>query len=68
MQERRDHLVTVRDEANERCPFVPGLVNRLHWSFEDPSRAKGSEEERLKVFRRVRDQIQQRLVEWLKAP
>ncbi|HET8836129.1 MAG TPA: hypothetical protein VFN08_15475 [Gemmatimonadales bacterium] len=68
MQERRDHLVTVRDDANERCPFVPGLVNRLHWSFEDPSRAKGSEEERLQVFRRVRDQIQQRLVEWLKAP
>ena len=47
---------------------MPGLVNRLHWSFEDPSRAKGSEEERLQVFRRVRDQIQQRLVEWLKAP
>jgi arsenate reductase len=68
MQERRDHLVTVRDDANERCPFVPGLVNRLHWSFEDPSRAKGSEEERLQVFRRVRDQIQQRHVEWLKAP
>jgi arsenate reductase (thioredoxin) len=68
MQERRDHLVTVRDDANERCPFVPGLVNRLHWSYEDPSRAKGSEEERLQVFRRVRDQIQQRLVEWLKAP
>ena len=68
MQERRDHLVTVRDDANERCPFVPGLVNRLHWSYEDPSRAKGSEEERLQAFRRVRDQIQQRLVEWLKAP
>ena len=67
MQERRDHLVTVRDDANERCPFVPGLVNRLHWSYEDPSRAKGSEEERLQVFRRVRDQIQQRLVEWLKT-
>ena len=68
MQERRDHLVTVRDDANERCPFVPGLVNRLRAASEDPSRAKGSEEERLQVFRRVRDQIQQRLVEWLKAP
>ena len=65
MQENWDYLITVCDDANERCPFVPGSVKRLHWSFEDPSRAKGSEEERLQVFRRVRDQIQQRLAEWL---
>lgn len=66
MQERWDYLVTVCDDANERCPFVPGSVKRLHWSFEDPSRARGTEEERLHVFRRVRDQIEQRLVEWLR--
>ncbi len=65
MQERWDYLVTVCDDANERCPFVPGSVKRLHWSFEDPSRARGTEEERLHVFRRVRDQIEQRLAEWL---
>ena len=65
MQENWDYLITVCDDANERCPFVPGSVKRLHWSFEDPSRAKGSEEERLQVFRRVRDQIHQRLAEWL---
>ena len=65
MQEPWDYLITVCDDANERCPFVPGSVKRLHWSFEDPSRAKGTEEERLQVFRRVRDQIQQRLAEWL---
>jgi arsenate reductase len=65
MKEHGDYLITVCDEANERCPFVPGSVKRLHWSFEDPSRAKGSEEERLQVFRRVRDQIHQRLAEWL---
>ena len=65
MQERWDYLVTVCDDANERCPFVPGSVKRLHWSFEDPSRARGTEEERLRVFRRVRDQIEQRLAEWL---
>ena len=67
MQERWDYLVTVCDDANERCPIVPGSIKRLHWSFEDPSRAKGTEEERLQVFRRVRDQIQQRLGEWLKT-
>ena len=67
LQERWDYLVTVCDDANERCPFVPGVAKRLHWSFEDPSRAKGSEEERLQAFRRIRDQIQQRLAEWLKT-
>lgn len=65
MQARWDYLVTVCDDANEHCPFVPGSVKRLHWSFEDPSRARGTEEERLRVFRRVRDQIEQRLAEWL---
>jgi arsenate reductase len=42
-------------------------VKRLHWSFPDPSRATGSEEERLAVFRRVRDQIQERLTDWLRG-
>jgi arsenate reductase (thioredoxin) len=42
-----DYVITVCDDANEACPFFPGVRNRLHWSFEDPSRAEGSEEERL---------------------
>jgi arsenate reductase len=42
-------------------------VQRLHWSFPDPSRAPGTEEERLGVFRRVRDQIRERLTDWLRA-
>jgi len=62
-----DYLITVCDDANERCPFIPGVEKRLHWSFEDPSRATGSEAERLAVFRRVRDQIEARLAEWLAA-
>ncbi len=60
-----DYLITVCDDANERCPWVPGSVQRLHWSFPDPSRATGTEEERLAVFRRVRDQIEERLTDWL---
>jgi arsenate reductase len=52
-----DYVITVCDDANEACPFFPGARERLHWSFEDPSRAEGSEEERLAVFRRVRDRI-----------
>ncbi len=62
-----DYLITVCDDANERCPWVPGSVKRLHWSFPDPSRATGTEEERLAVFRRVRDQIEQRLTAWLRT-
>ncbi len=56
-----DYVVTVCDEANEACPFFPGAKNHLHWSFEDPSRADGTEEERLAVFRRVRDEIRERI-------
>ena len=56
-----ESIVTVCDAANEACPVFPGAKNRLHWSFEDPSRAVGSEEERLAVFRRVRDEIKARI-------
>jgi arsenate reductase len=56
-----DFVITVCDDANEACPFFPGVRNRLHWSFEDPSRAEGSEEERLAVFRSVRDRIRDRV-------
>ncbi len=55
----RDH--TVCDEANEACPVFPGAKNRLHRSFEDPSRATGSEVERLEVFRKVRNEIGERI-------
>ena len=65
MQAPWDYLITVCDDANERCPFVPGVQKRLHWSFEDPSRVQGSEDERLAAFRTVRDQIEDRLKEWL---
>ena len=61
LDEPFDYVITVCDDANEACPFFPGAKNRLHWSFEDPSRAEGTEEERLEVFRSVRDQIGARI-------
>jgi arsenate reductase len=61
LREPFDHVITVCDEANEACPFFPGASERLHWSFPDPSKAEGSEEERLEVFRRVRDDIEDRI-------
>ena len=60
-----DYVITVCDHANERCPLFPGQTQRIHWSFEDPSAAPGSESERLAVFRRVRDAIAARLNLWL---
>ena len=54
-----DCVVTVCDDANEACPVFPGAKSRLHWSFRDPSRATG--EERLEVFRAVRDEILDRI-------
>jgi arsenate reductase len=56
-----EYMVTVCDDANEACPVFPGANNRLHWSFEDPAAAHGSEDERLGVFRKVRDQIKERI-------
>ena len=52
------YVITVCDKANERCPIFPGVVRRLHWSLENPAGATGSSEERLAVFRRVRDEIE----------
>jgi arsenate reductase (thioredoxin) len=65
LDEPWDVVITVCDSANERCPIFPGRTQRLHWSFEDPSAASGSEEERLAVFRRVRDAIAERLRAWV---
>ncbi len=51
-----DYVITVCDRANETCPFFPGKIH-IHRNFEDPALATGSDEEKLKVFRKVRDEI-----------
>ena len=50
-------VITVCGNADAACPMFPGQVNRHHWGFDDPAQAKGTEEEILTEFRRVRDQI-----------
>jgi arsenate reductase len=50
-------VITVCGNADQACPMFPGQVNRHHWGFDDPAHATGTEEERLAVFRRVRDGI-----------
>jgi len=59
-----DYIVTVCDNAKENCPYFPGDAIRIHWSFEDPADATGSEEEVLAVFREVRDQIKKRIIDF----
>jgi arsenate reductase len=66
LNDRWDYVITVCDSANEVCPVFQGAAARIHWSFDDPSAAKGSEDERLATFRRVRDEIASRLTTWLK--
>jgi arsenate reductase len=52
-----DYVITVCDNARETCPVFFGKAQKLHRNFEDPAASSGSEEERLAVFRRVRDQL-----------
>lgn len=60
-----DYVITVCDNARERCPVFPGKTKRIHWSFDDPAAAEGDEEAVMKVFRRVRDEIKVRLREFI---
>ncbi len=65
-QNRVDYAIVVCQTAAEACPtFWPGAIQRLVWPFPDPAAAMGSEEEKLAVFRRVRDAIEARILEWL---
>jgi arsenate reductase len=56
-----DFVVTVCDAAREECPAFPGAKKELHWNFDDPAHATGNDEQTLRVFRRVRDEIRHRI-------
>ena len=60
-----DLVVTVCDNAKESCPVFPGAVETLHWPFDDPADATGTEEEQIVVFRRVRDEITAKIKSFL---
>jgi len=61
-----DYVITVCDNANERCPIFPGSTRRVHWSLEDPAAVNGDEEEILSAFRKVRDELNERLTQFMK--
>ena len=56
-----DEVITVCDNANESCPIFPHAKNRRHWSFPDPSKATGTQEQVLFVYRQVRDAIKDKI-------
>lgn len=56
-----DYVITVCDNANQRCPIFPGNTKRIHWSIDDPAAAEGDDDARRAIFRRVRDELRHRL-------
>jgi arsenate reductase len=62
-----DYVITLCDNAAKFCPTFRGQARRLHWPFEDPAGAIGTMEERLVVFRRIRDGIKTKIEEFLKS-
>ena len=61
-----DYVITVCDHASQRCPVFPGPAKRIHWSIEDPV-AFGSEEAQLDAFRHARDDLHQRISEFISS-
>jgi arsenate reductase len=59
--ERFDFVITVCDQARQVCPVFPGVHESLHWGYQDPAEATGTDEERLAVFRRVFIQMSERV-------
>lgn len=66
--QRFDHVITVCDRAKDSCPIFPGASSMDHWPFDDPALAQGSPEERKAVFRRVRDEIAERVRRFIDEP
>jgi len=56
-----DIIITVCENAKESCPIFSGKAERLHWSFFDPAEALGYQEDILKAFKEVRDQISEKI-------
>jgi arsenate reductase (thioredoxin) len=60
-----DVIITLCDNAAESCPFTPPGIKRLHWSLKDPAKASGTEEEIMREFRQVRDEIKEKIVNFI---
>lgn len=66
LNQKFDYVITVCDNANQRCPIFPGNVRRIHWSIDDPAFVGSTEEETLAAFRRARDELKEKLDDFIK--
>jgi arsenate reductase len=66
IKERFDYVITLCDDAAKFSPNFRGRGKRLHWPFKDPAAVMGTDEERLAVFRRIRDEIKKKIERFLK--
>ena len=66
LEQKFDYVITVCDRAQENCPIFPGASSMLHWSFDDPAKAKGTFEQQISVFRKIRDEIAERIRRFIK--
>lgn len=62
-----DYTINVCEDAKDSCPVFPTKAKKLHWSFADPASAEGSEEEKLSVFRQIRDEISAKIKEFIES-
>ena len=60
-----DYVITVCDNAKESCPLFPGNAKLIHWNFEDPADVEGGMNEKLFAFRKVRDKIEEKVIEFI---
>ena len=63
---KMDVIITLCDNAAESCPWTPPGIRRIHWSLQDPAKAEGIEEEILNEFRRIREEIKERVSDFVK--
>jgi arsenate reductase (thioredoxin) len=63
---KMDVIITLCDNASEACPWTPPEIKRLHWSLSDPAKAVGREEEIMNEFRKVRDEVKDRIINFLR--
>lgn len=61
---KADYVITLCGDAYDTCPTTPPHVQKEHWGLRDPAKASGSEEEITRVFREVRDEIEERIKKW----
>ena len=64
--EKMDAVITLCDNASESCPWTPPAIKRIHWPLRDPAKYEGTEDEIMEEFRRVRNEIKEKVRDFIK--